>query len=218
MSMKKQPEVARTCQNCKSRFYAPKWRVRQGGAKFCSVSCKHLMGVSTNSKRKMRESHRLRLGCSKERFEKRFVRAESGCWNWVGSLVGGYGQFRIMGKLFKPHRLAYEWYVGSIPRGILVLHKCDNRRCVNPNHLFLGTYQTNMDDKHAKSRAKYAVGETHPCARFTAEDILEMRRMGAAGISPLKISIKFAVHKNYVDSILSHRRWKNLGGYRVSKI
>jgi hypothetical protein len=80
------------------------------------------------------------------------------CWVWIGALIrGGYGQFR--GE--RSHRFAYRNLVGEIPDGILVLHRCDNPVCVNPAHLFLGTPQTNMDDKVSKGRQKG--GTKTPC-------------------------------------------------------
>ena len=84
------------------------------------------------------------------------VERSAGCWNWTASTnVGGYGQLRVGGQNGQPrvsNRIAYELMVGTIPDGLLVLHKCDNPRCVNPNHLFLGTHQDNSDDKIAKGR------------------------------------------------------------------
>lgn len=83
----------------------------------------------------------------------------TGCWNWcLQKDKAGYGRMKIsMGSRVKfrftsAHRYAYEVYVGSIPQGKFILHRCDNRGCCNPAHLFVGTQQDNMRDMHSKGR------------------------------------------------------------------
>lgn len=82
---------------------------------------------------------------------------EAGCWVWVNALDGvGYGSFRDQNKgtTKRAHRAAYEAYYGPIPDGAWVLHRCDNRACCNPHHLFLGSRRDNIDDAVKKGRLK----------------------------------------------------------------
>lgn len=82
--------------------------------------------------------------------------APNGCWKWLGSWSGeDYGIFGVNGKLKRVHRISWILVNGAIPDGLDILHKCDNRRCLNPDHLFIGTHQDNMTDKSEKYRAKY---------------------------------------------------------------
>lgn len=82
--------------------------------------------------------------------------SENGCWNWIRPLLNGrYGASCVEGKTRSSHRMAYEVLVGPIPDGSCVLHSCDNPRCVNPSHLFLGSQSDNINDMIEKGRANF---------------------------------------------------------------
>lgn len=94
-----------------------------------------------------------------QRFFDKINKTDS-CWLWIAAKRGeaGYGCMKFEGKLVDAHRISYRIHTGSIPKGFVVCHSCDNRLCVNPNHLFLGTQKDNMQDCLRKGRLKIPVG------------------------------------------------------------
>lgn len=95
------------------------------------------------------------------RFHDMISKRKDGCWEWQGSCGrNGYGQFKAFGKMVSAHRFAYELYKGPIPDGLHILHSCDNKRCVNPDHLRAGTHAENMAE--ASERGLMPSGPNHP--------------------------------------------------------
>jgi len=110
---------------------------------------------------------------------------ESECWEWNSTLhKSGYGVFNIACKQYRAHRMVYELTRGEVPKGMFVCHKCDNRRCCNPNHLFIGTVQDNQQDMVNKGRQ--AKGEQVNTNKLTAEQVVEIRRLHSTGRYSLK--------------------------------
>jgi hypothetical protein len=111
-----------------------------------------------------------------ERFEEKYVPVtESGCWIWIACLRNGYGTMKVNGKMIKSNRLAWTLCRGPIPKGLFVLHTCDVKECVNPDHLFLGTHGDNMKDMVKKGRSAKCVGENHSQTTLTNKQVLAIR-------------------------------------------
>jgi hypothetical protein len=118
-----------------------------------------------------------------------------GCWEWAAALgTKGYGKIQRPGTRITEgaHRASYELNIGPIPTGLWVLHKCDNRKCVRPDHLFLGTCQDNIDDMHAKGRGALtnlgSTGARSVTRVFSDDEVRAMRERAARGVSMCRIA------------------------------
>lgn len=109
------------------------------------------------------------------RFLASFKKDGNGCWLWTGAMnTSGYGKV-MRGKKHKgAHRVSWERVNGPIPDDLCICHKCDVRRCVNPDHMFLGSIRDNFDDMRAKGRN--ARGETNGMAKLNEADVKRIRR------------------------------------------
>jgi DNA-binding transcriptional regulator YiaG len=136
---------------------------------------------------------------------------DDGCWNFNGWTVDGYGKIRVGNKRKSVHRLSYEFYYGSISDDICVLHKCDNRKCVNPEHLFLGTRADNNQDKVNKNRQAKGLNhglkkEKHPLAKLTDKDVSDIRN--SQGIAQYKLAEMYGVSQSNINKILNNNGWR----------
>lgn len=131
----------------------------------------------------------------KERFLAKVKVVESGCHEWqAGHARGGYGKFRYPTKTVTAHRASWELFIGPIPKGQCVLHRCDNRLCVNLQHLFLGTLADNVKDMDEKQRRKTR-------AKLTETQVKEVRQMLNDRYSQKEIAKKFNVDQTTISRI-----------------
>lgn len=137
------------------------------------------------------------------------------CWEWIGrKLKNKYGYFDILIETNKSisvyaHRISWELFNNQpIPKGLYVLHRCDNPSCVNPEHLFLGTYKDNSDDMIRKGRAKHVSGENHGCAKFTQQEADNIRtRYALGGITPKELAKAYLVNTVTIHNILRYKTY-----------
>jgi len=134
------------------------------------------------------------------------------CWLWAGARQPkGYGTLNVEGKSVKAHRLSYELHHGPIPKGLHVLHRCDNPPCVNPAHLWAGTNMENIADKMAKGREPNLKGEKHPLAMLTEADVKQIRALHAAGgLNYAQIGARFGVEKHVVGMVIRRETWRHV--------
>ena len=144
----------------------------------------------------------------KERFEAKTDKT-SYCWNWTAYKDRrGYGNFRINRRTMKAHRVAWVLYIGEIPDEICCLHHCDNPSCVNPSHLFLGTYADNAHDCMNKRRG--FIGEKNGNAKLTEDQVKTIRKRHNDGIRGIDISREFNVTDQAIYHIILGHSWKNV--------
>ena len=118
-------------------------------------------------------------------------------------MPNGYGQVHVKGKTAYAHRVAWELANGPLPVGAFILHSCDNRRCVNPDHLRIGTFQDNMDDMTARFR--HAHGDRNGHAKLTVDEVRTIRVMGG---TQKEIADHFGIAQGLVSMIRTRRIWK----------
>lgn len=169
---------------------------------------------------------RINRGEEKEEILQRFlvkVDKTSDCWLWTGEISNkGYGRFRYKGSRVSAHRVSYTLFKGEI-RGLCVLHKCDNPRCVNPDHLFLGTHRDNLMDAIKKGR--HMVGDKNPCrihpeiirrgenhnmAKLNNAEVEYIKKELANGVNITTLSKKFNVSLTTICDIKNGRSWNTI--------
>lgn len=144
-----------------------------------------------------------------ERFWAKVEKREGGCWEWKAATTeGGYGYFRFNGRPQNANRVAWILTKGPIPDGIFVCHRCDNRKCVNPDHLFLGTNQNNLDDMKEKGRSSR--GEKNTMHRYTEATIYRVKQMKVQGYTREKTAKETGVSQSTISMIWNEKTWKHI--------
>lgn len=144
-------------------------------------------------------------------FLQRVTPQNNECWNWDGCTRGktGYGCLKYNGKLVDAHRVSYLLFIGEIPRGLLVCHTCDNRLCVNPSHLFIGTYLDNYRDAVAKGRIDFTrrknggfkKGHRPANSKLSMEQVIEIRELIQQGVKMKAIAPIFNISYQTIRKI-----------------
>lgn len=155
------------------------------------------------------------------------VNKSDGCWLWIGTMsTAGYGKFFVSCSkgVYPAHRVAFVLANNEIPDGLLVCHRCDNKRCVNTAHLFAGTSKDNTADMWAKGRqvtgspewcamvsAAMPRGQSHKAAKLTDEKVRLMRAKWADGQhSAGQLATEFNVNDATVYRVVLRKNWTHL--------
>ena len=140
------------------------------------------------------------------------------CWEWQAGYIRGYPRFHIDRIGYRAHRISYLINFGSIDNDKFICHKCDNPKCVNPNHLFAGTPKENIDDMIVKGRSKHNKGEQCNSHKLFVADIVAIRSLMQGYIpkrgfkNPLvrKLSIRYSISACQVLRIYNKKSWNSV--------
>lgn len=198
------------CPQCGKQFQTTPGRFNPSTkVMFCSRPCLYL-----NKGMKRRVSTPRTLPAI-DRFMAKTVKSGD-CWLWVALINNkGYGQFCFEGKQRRAHRVSYLLFNGPIPKGMNVLHNCDRtyplgdltyRRCVNPDHLFLGTDADNVADMYVKQRDRHLAGFEHPMAKLTYDQVGQIRSLWETGkFRYAALGRMFGISGSYTAALIKKR-------------
>ena len=155
------------------------------------------------------------LDVTSERVIERFwAKVQRGpmCWEWAASRdKDGYGNFNIAHNIReRAHRFSYARFVGPIPDGAYVLHRCDNPACVRPGHLFTGSAKDNYEDSKGKGRRVVVRGESHWASRLSADAVRKIRSMVRAGHTQRSAARAFGIGPDVVSRIVNRKAWAHV--------
>jgi len=138
--------------------------------------------------------------------------SDSGCIEWIGHTTQkGYGKLGDKGRTVRAHRVVFANVYGPIPEGLCVCHLCDNPKCVNPEHLFLGTNADNFFDSENKGRATLrGKGEENRHARFSDIQVRDIRTRTGRGERYAEIARDYHCHSSAISRIANRKRWAHL--------
>jgi len=148
-----------------------------------------------------------RVDKSTDTFEERFfknVEKVDGCWEWLGCIGNhGYGQFDYKKVKNTAHRASYKIHKGEIAKGLCVCHTCDNRKCVNTAHLYLGDSKQNTKDMWDRKRNRVANGGSQGFVKpvITADEAREIKALVAQGVIQQTVAEKFNINQTTVSRI-----------------
>lgn len=190
----------RVCRGCGKVFFLSNNRANQGRGVYCTSVCRR--GSTMPERPKLPAVDRL--------MNNRRIDPDTGCWEWtLGLTTSGYGKLKFQRRTVLAHRLSAQCFLSHpLDDPLRVLHRCDNPRCFNPDHLFIGTNADNTADMHAKGRAP--VGSTRPQAKLREIDIPGIRERLAIGESKAAIAYDYGVSAGAIWAIASGRNWKHV--------
>jgi hypothetical protein len=183
------PKISVVCSNCGAAFMRTIGQMRGQNTVFCSLACRAVYNADGL------------------RFERSYIpEPNSGCWLWTGAVgAGGYGVIFFKGRHTLAHRAAYELFVQPPPRGLFICHRCDNRACVNPEHLFVGTASDNSADMVGKNRQ--AKGEQRANSKINPALV---RAILGSSLPDTEWATRLNVTKGTINHIRHRRNWRHV--------
>lgn len=150
---------------------------------------------------------------SEETFWSKVLKSDNDkCWEWQGKIKpNGYGMFAYKKKYWYVHRLAYILSIGEIPQNKQINHRCDNRKCCNPHHLYAGTHKENTQDMIQRNRINPPIGERNAFHKLTSSDVLYIREEAQTrNTTRRQLAKQFQVSLTTIQAIVKRRKWKHI--------
>lgn len=194
------------CETCGKEY---KWRRRNCDKppRFCSFGCRNWIGCRRRKNSELTEEEKLKK--LKKYYEKYVVRQE-GCWDWNGIIEWtGYAKLGIRPPV-KAHRASWIIHKGPIPSGKVVCHTCDNRKCTNPEHLWIGTHKDNIQDRIKKGRCNTPKGTQLKIAKINEKQVVEIKDLLEKGIACSVIGRQYGVSRKIISRIKNGETWKHV--------
>lgn len=214
-------QVELTCQQCGNRYEVSKQDLSR--SRYCSRAClwasnRVCPGACSSAAQCAPTIARFWTFVDKNGPAPAHVPGLGACWIWTGwHRLNGYGGFSHHGGTYiAAHRFSYASSVGPIVGGLWVLHHCDTRRCVRPDHLFLGDRADNTADMVTRRRQGHDnypgknAGSTHGMSKLTEQDVLDIRRRRAEGETGVSLARVFGVSDGLITMIVKRRRWSHI--------
>lgn len=211
------------CLVCDKEFYQPPSRIKAGKGKYCSIecylkvhkanrvrvkckSCGKAFDITENRYNKNRRQYCSQQCKGKSTAKEIVCKVKSnGCHELISHQGKDYPTICRNNKIQGVHRYVYEQNYGQIPKDLFVYHKCDNPKCCNPEHLFLGTIQDNNKDSYNKNR--HVHGETHGASKLTEENVSEIRNSSKTG---KELAQELNVSETTISDIRKMKTWKHI--------
>jgi len=145
----------------------------------------------------------------KNKFYSNGILNENGCLEWKRYInKHGYGYIFVKGKSWSIHRYSYFLTYGKIPKEKWILHKCDNRKCINPNHLYLGDNAQNVKDRVSKNRS--AIAEKNKASKLTIEQVKNIKILLRDGVPGLRLAKQYKMSQATIAEIKRNEIWKHV--------
>jgi predicted XRE-type DNA-binding protein len=140
------------------------------------------------------------------------IRSDDECWNWIRSIgSAGSGVFTIRRKNISAYKMAWELTYGDVPEGKILCHICDNRKCCNPNHLYVGTHKENAEDRKNRGRNGDQRGEKSKHNKLSEGQVIEIiKLLKYTDLSQYKIADMFDISRSTVLAIHMNENWKHV--------
>lgn len=208
-----EPDRMKICKRCNAEKETSCFHVQSARKDGLCPYCKE---CRTIERQLIRLENGMGINTDNRNVEQKFIdfvypEPNTGCWIWGGNINrSGYAVFYDTGFI-SGHRYSYKYFKGDFDSNLSVLHKCDVRCCVNPDHLFLGTHRDNMLDMDSKGRRVVLRGSHNGNSKLSESDVLQIRKLHNPKVYPTrKLAKMYSVNQRLIWNIINRKSWRHL--------